>query len=310
MNKLKLTILVVIFVMIVFTGLVFQAGFSAGRTVLNSSYQRDLLSETDLSPFLHAVMQEHLFREVSAELPGNLALLITGTLSRVFDQEWLSEQYLLVSDQYIAYIKGKKDSPEAFIDLQQKKKQLQKGIENALDLIPGQIIAMMGFEPQDLKELAAGLVTEISLPDKIDVSKLLEEQGVSEQFSKMLGKLRQYHVHYTYLPYALFMIFFLIIYKLAGLAGALKWAGGAILVSGVMFSLFLQCIRSYYLKKMVTELAFRGLPEPDMLLSSIRYVIDTMAAISIYFALFGLLVMLIGGIMAWVGLFRKKPSLN
>ncbi|MBW6463911.1 MAG: hypothetical protein ACNA7Z_01185 [Dethiobacteria bacterium] len=308
MNKVKHSILIVIFIVLVLNGFLFQTGFSAGRTVLNSAYYRTMINETELASFIHAVVQEHIFREVSTELPDNLALIITGSITMVFDQEWLEEQVVLVTDDYIDYIKGRKDTPRAVLDLRQKKEELRKGIENALDLIPGQVISLVGFDSLDLEELAAELVAGLPLPDEVEVQQLLEQQNVSDEFLLLLQNLRQYRTFYTYLPFLLYFIFFYIVYRIAGLPGALKWFGGAALISGVIFSIFLQGIRTYYLKLLVEELAFSGLPEPEMLLASLRYVIDDIAAISLYFALAGVSAMLLGGLGAWLGLFRRKKT--
>jgi hypothetical protein len=309
MNKIKHSILIVIFIVLVLNGFLFQAGFSTGRTLLNSAYYQKMIDDTELTSFLHAVVKEHLFREVSTKLPENLALIITGSIAMVFDQQWLEEQVVLVTDDYIDYIKGRKDTPHAVLDLRQKKEELRRGIENALDLVPEQVISLIGFDSLDLEELASELVSGLPLPDEMEVQQLLKQQNVNDnEFLLLLQNLRQYRIYYTYLPFVLYILFFYIIYRIAGLPGALKWFGGAALISGVIFSIFLQGLRTYYLKSLVNEMVLSGLPEPEMLLTSLRYVIDDIAVISLYFALAGVFAMLLGGLGAWLGLFKRKKT--
>jgi hypothetical protein len=308
MKQLKVMLLVIIFIFLVATGWVFQVGISAERTVLSGSFYRDMISRVDLSPYIHAALQEQLYSEVSAVLPDNLAKVVTRVLVTVFDEQWVEEQTLIIVDDLLDYLKGRQGDLNAVIDLRDKKEQLIRGITGALDLIPHQVIMMMGFDPLDLEEMAAGLIHELPMPDELSVKQILAGQAEEESIYNSLDQFKRARFFYLFLPYPVFLFLFFLAYKLAGAAGACKWFGGATLISGVTLSLALQLARSYYLLPLLSAVVPGWLPEPELLLPAARFAVDSAAAFSLYYTLAGLMLMLTGGLLTWIGAFkRNKP---
>lgn len=306
MKQLKVMLLIIIFILLVATGWAFQAGISAERTIMSGSFYRDMIGRTELSPYIHAALQEQLYTEVSAVMPDNLAAVVTRVLVTVFDEQWVEEQTLVIVDDLLDYIKGRQGDLNAVIDLRDKKEQLKRGITGALDLIPRQLIMMMGFDPLDLEEMAAGLINELPMPDELSVKQILAGQAEGGSIYTSLDQYKRIRFIYLYLPYPVFLFLFFLAYKLTGAAGACKWFGGAALISGVTLSLVLQIARSYYLLPLLSAIIPGWLPEPELLLPAARYAVDSAAAFSLYYTLVGLILMLTGGLFTWIGAFKRK----
>ncbi len=306
MKQFKILLLVIIFVLLVAVGWVFQIGISAERTIMNDSFYRDMISRAELSPYIHAALQEQLYSEVSAVLPDNLAKVVTRVLVTVFDEQWVEEQTLVIVDDLLLYIKGHQGDLNAVIDLRDKKEQLKSGITGVLDLIPRQVVMMMGFDPLDLEEMAAGLINELPMPDELSVKQILAGQAEGGSIYNSLDQFKRARFLYLFLPYPLFVLLSFLAYKLAGAAGACKWFGGAALISGVILSLSLQLGRSYYLLPLLSAIVPGWLPEPELLLPAARFAVDSAAAVSIYYTLVGLILMLTGGLLTWIGAFKRK----
>lgn len=306
MKQLKLMLLIFIFILLVATGWAFQVGISAERTIMSSSFYRDMISRTELVPYIHAALQEQLYSEISAVMPGNLATVVTTVLMTVFDEQWVGEQTLVVVDDLLGYLKGRQGDFEAVIDLRDKKEQLRLGIRGALDMIPRQVIMMMGFDPLDLEEMAAGLINELPMPDEIKVKHIITGQEERGNIYNSLDQFKRIRILYLYLLYPVFLFLFFLASKLTGVAGACKWFGGAALISGVTLSLVLQLVRSYYLLPLLSAIVPGWLPEPELLLPAARFAVDNSAAFSLYYTLGGLLLMLTGGLLTWIGAFKRK----
>jgi hypothetical protein len=306
MKRFRVLVLVIIFVLLVATGWVFQAGISAERTLLNGSFYRDMIERTSLSPLIHAALQEQLYSEVSTSMPANLAAVVTRVLMTVFDEKWVEEQTLVIVDDLLDYLKGRQDDLTAVIDLRDKKEQLKRGITGALDLIPRQLIIMLGFDPQDLEIMADGLINELPMPDELSVKQIIAGNSEGGNIYHFLDQLKRIRFFYLYLPYPVFLILFFLAIKLAGAAGAFKWCGVAALVSGVTLSLVLQLGRSYYLLPLLSAIVPGWLPEPGLLLPAARFAVDNAAAVSLYYTLVGLILMLTGGLLTWIGAFKRK----
>ena len=304
----KKSLVVFIFIILILIGLVFQFSLIAGQTVLSSSYYRELIDNTGLPASLHKALQAELLREASDILPGKLASIAVRAISMVFDQAWVEEQFLVVSDHYLDYIRGKKDSPQLNLDLRGKKEELRVVIVSALEMIPGQFVDIIGLNSSDPEELASNLLSVLPLPDTVQFGQLFTLRGESGRLVRYLEAARFYRPYFTCLPVFFFFILFLILRGLSGTAGALKWFGGAALISGVIFSLALQLIRSYYIKNLAAALVLGSFIDPELFYTVLRHLIDRAAALSLYYALAGVLIMLAGGIIFWISSFAGKKG--
>ncbi|MGM0688035.1 MAG: hypothetical protein ACQESO_00450 [Bacillota bacterium] len=294
MKGIKLFILIILFLLLVPLCWVFQASLTAELTVLNSTYYEDLLTETELTSYLHELLHDRFLVNISEQMPETLAKVVTEILMFVFDEDWLEEQILYITDDLLLYVKGDQPAVQAVIDLRVKKEQIRSNLETALNLLPDQLLAMLGFDPQAIGDLTEMLVDNMPLPNRIAAKDILSEEGEHGNLMTSLIKVRQYRSLYTYLTYAALILLILFNYLLAGVAGAFKWFGAAVLVSGISFFLVLQAVLMFLMAPLTDALETGGLLQPDIFATVIEFSATRTTFIPVYFSLAGLVIVLSG----------------
>ncbi len=294
MKSFKIILLAAISLVLVAAGWIYQAGLSAGQTVFSSTYYHEAVAETELTSYIHEVEQDRLMEEMSAEMPDNMAMVVTRVFLTVFDEQWVGEKLLVVSDDVVLYITGEQPALRAVIDLREEKEQLGKNLELALTVIPGQILSMLGFDPQELDDLAVALVEQMPLPDLITVQDLLAMNSLNGDLASLLNMARHYHSYYLYVSFAVFILMLFAAYRLAGIPAALKWFGASAVISGAGFYIAMQAGRfvlpTMFELGMVDE-SFYG---SEAYISVMNFSVERMLHIPAYYTLFGILVVLAG----------------
>ena len=294
MKGIKLFLLIIYFLLLIPVGWVFQAGLTSEYTVLNRDYYHDLLEETDLTAYFQELLHDRLFEDISEQIPESLAIVLADALMIVFDENWLEEQILLITDDLLLYVKGDQPSVQAVIDLREKKEEVRYNLETALTLLPDQLLTMLGFDPQKIGDFTEMVVDEMPLPDQIAVKELLSEEGEKGDLMTSLIRVRQYRSLYTYLTYAALVLLLLFNYLLAGVARASKWIGAAVIASGISFFMILQIVLMILLAPLTAALEADGLLRPEIVISVVEFSAARTAVIPIYFSLAGLALLLFG----------------
>ena len=294
MKGIKLFLLIIFLLLLIPVGWVFQAGLTAEHTVLNRDYYHDLLEETDLTAYFQELLHDRLFEDISEQIPESLAIVLADALMIVFDENWLEEQILLITDDLLLYVKGDQPSVQAVIDLREKKEEVRYNLETALTLLPDQLLTMLGFDPQEIGDFTEMVVDEMPLPDQIAVKELLSEEGEKGDLMTSLIRVRQYRSLYTYLTYAALVLLLLFNYLLAGVARASKWIGAAVIASGISFFMILQIVLMILLAPLTAALEADGLLRPEIVISVVEFSAARTAVIPIYFSLAGLALLLFG----------------
>ncbi len=303
MNGIKTILLIIIFLLLIPVGWAFQAGLTAEHTVLNSDYYHDLLNQTDITGDFHGMLEDRLFRDISDQLPENLANVVKAVMITVFDEEWLGEQILIIIDDLLLYIKGEQPSVQAVIDLREKKRKLADTLERSIAVLPDQLLYMMGFDPQALENSVMMIVDEMPLPDQVYVEELLAAEGTYPNVLTSLAKIRQFRILYAYLAPAALILLLLLNYLLAGAARAFKWFGAAVITAGISYFLALQTVMPLILGPLKTALNAESLLRPETVATVVAFSAARVTVIPLYFSLAGLLIALVGLV---IGLFTKN----
>lgn len=303
----KKTVTVLAVVLLILSGLVFQLALAAGQTVLKNSFYRELLAVTKLPAFIEEALEEEISQQVHGFLPENLAPVATKAALRVFDEEWASAQFVLVSEDFVSYASGKTDIFAPQLDLRAKKEELKEAVSTALSVVPAGVLELFGLEVFAARDLAESLLSFLPLPDSLDFNTYVLKDK-SDSFIKALDTFRFYRPRLTWLPVALFVLLFLLLRLLGGFSGAFKNFGLSALLSGVIFSLALELARSFYLEKLSLKLAPGFLSDPQILASVFGHAIARASALSLYYALAGVLCLFIGGLASWVSAFKSGKN--
>ncbi len=294
MKGSKTLLMVIIFLLLVAVGWACQVGLSAEQTVFDNDYYRGILDETGLDSHIYGVMQDRLQEGISAEMPDNLAYVVTMVLSAVFNEEWVGKQILVLTDDIVLYLRGEQPSLQAAIDLREKKDQLRVNLENALTVIPDQILFMLGFDPQQLDALVGFLVYQLPLPDQLAVEELLAAWDTDDRLIDALAKIRQYQRFYGPLSVTGFALLLFAGSLLVGPFRALKWFGAAAVVSGLGFYLALQA--GNYLYPVLLDSGFMEgrIFAHEIFIPVLEFSVNRIVYIPVYYALAGLAAVLLG----------------
>ncbi len=294
MRDLKLFVVIIIFLVLISAGWVLQAGLSANRTVFEQGYYEQMLAETTISTGIHELLQEAILEKMSEEMPDLMAAVVTRVLLMVFTEEWLEQQTIMIADDFVRYVTGEQQSIQAVIELHKEKEELSANLEMALTVIPEQILQMLGFDPEELYDLAEVLIDQMPLPDRLPAEQLLMEMETGRDLLKLLSLARQFCSAYLYLTAVAFILGLLLLYLLTGPFGALKWFGTAALLSGASFYLLLQ--RWDTVLPIITALGLNSgvLLETAFFYNVFEYSIALIITVPLYYTLFGLAVLAVG----------------
>ena len=305
----KKILIFVLLILLILNSFVFQLALVAGQTLFQESYYRDLINSTALPAFLSEALEAEITRQVSDFLPESFAPLAVVAALNVFDEDWTNEQFLVISDHFVDYMKGKVVAFEPKLDLRSKKEELKTAVQFALQMIPQSFLEMFGLElfGADDFDLAENLLNVLPLPDTLEVGQYISEQE-AESLADSLKTLKLYRTLATYLPLLIFIVIFLAVRAIAGLPGAFKTFGLSFIISGALLWSALQLGRSFYIEKLALKLAPSFLSDPQIIASLLKHFVDRTTMLPLYFVFAGVLLLLIGGLLHWANAFRAKKS--
>lgn len=308
MKAFKIVLLVLISILLVLGLWGFMANMAVERTALSSAYYRNLMERVDLASSVHSELQEVLPElikegvkegnedegdEVPEELEEMLTM-ISGAFLRAYDEEWLEENLLIVTEDFLGLIKGEQDSLSAVINLKDGKDSLRDELAIELEGMTEEQLKEMDLPSGDIEEITDKIVTEIDIPDELVLGEMFFEDGMDPEAEKVLASMQTARTLLLILPYVIFVLLLVFCCLLAGIAGGLKWYGAAALFSGVTFTFGLLLMRSIFLTRALNSL-FEEMPlNPGPFQEALSYTI--LRAVTVPLVISGLaLALLIAG---------------
>ena len=248
--------LVLISIMMVLSGWVYLAGMSLERTMLGRPFYQGLAGDTDFITNIHqelensltVVIEESVFseleREVGADLTeeeeqiiGNRLQDITLGLAEVFYEEWFEEQFLVISDDMLAFLQGEQQDLTAVIDLQEGKDRMQEQLIASLETLPPEMLVKFSIPADQIDPLVDRFMAEIDFPGQIKMADLTDNIRDSDFKRAEIATsfLQSARGIYRYLPYIIFAFLFICFIIVVGFSGALKWFGALTLFYSITF---------------------------------------------------------------------------
>ncbi len=280
MRFLKIFTLVILSILFILYSFVFMLNLSLGRTLLNIEHYRNMSEEFDIFSNLHTSLESSFlpeFDESQQETHGE-GEFIVYILGEVFDKDWLEEQFFIALGDILAYTKGERETLTAKIDFSDRQELLEERVEDELNM-------QEGFLPieADMDEMGQ----EEDLPSALYLKDLLEDEQNKNIFSKII-MIRTYSPIFSYV---ILFVFLLLMFLFAGLLGGLKWYGANMLVSGLIFLVFLISLSTALNIEFISN--FAEVPEQfAFVLSLFRYTFEQMMVVPIVFSLSGLFLIL------------------
>ncbi|MEW6521994.1 MAG: hypothetical protein AB1445_00235 [Bacillota bacterium] len=300
MRILRLTGLVLVALVLVLSGLVYQLGIGLERTALSPAFYRDLMGHTGLIEVIHARLEEavpelmvqRMQPEMGQEAPKEVLAayqeglsLMMGALVRTFDAGWLEKQLMLVIEDILAFIEGNREELGTVIDLKRGKELLESQLAAALKELSPEKLRALEMHPELVESTAGQLIAAI--PDQLQLGELVGDAGLPPETHEILAKVRMVRGYFAWVPYVTFACLFLFCCLLAGIPGGLRWSGGATVVAGAAFITGLLVARDRVAHGFVDRLGEPALVDPGLVTAVLGFVVSRLVRVSLVFVSVG-----------------------
>jgi hypothetical protein len=301
MKAIKVFLLMIILVVLVAAGLVYQAGLGVERTVFNPEFYDAVLRETGLSGAVQEALLEAVGAEMAEEIPDQIRDQLIDALARSFSPAWMDEQISANVRVLIDYLDGRRGDLAMAVDLTGPKAALLEELNAALAGMSLEELFALGLEVESIDRLGEAFLAQLDLPDRMPIAVLSEIDD--PEMVRGLEGLKQYRRYFAYMPYLFFGVAAVLCLLLAGLPGGLKWFGSGVLVSGALFSLFWLGV-SYFAALPAGALVSSLPPGGDffegatgMATALIRFVAGRFLLVTAVYTAAGLLLVLVGSLL-------------
>ena len=299
MRALRITALLIIFLVFSLAGVGFLLGKGIEKSFLSPSFYPGVIQEVELSSILANGLTEKAKertsydQRLSADQIQSIENGFQQAVSRAFTEEWAEGVALNVIKDGLAYVKGEQESLTAVIDLGERKDIIRQQLKEQVN---SSFQEKSGISPQVESRIRSQRVAAANkmlerVPDKVELAELLAQHPYSKKIKEGISKFqRVYNFFHTY-SYPIMIILGILILVLGGIISGWKWLGSGMLVSGgISFALLFGVAK--FLSPLINNLG-AGLPTEQL-----RILVDPffgkMYTLSFYYFLAGLILLLAG----------------
>lgn len=216
--------LIILFITIMICGLLLQAGLVVEKTALHPEYYHKLLDDPELQEYIW----KRLWRGFTGQenLPDSNSV-VYAAFRKSFDDQWIREQLGRAIAGALDFVKGAETQIIITLDIKEKKENFRKELLNML----GQPAT------SDLAASLKGFLQGEAFPDRYILLSINSPSVLGPRVSQSLAALQAARLWFKYIPYAAFGLLLLASLFLGGLGPGLKWFGGGIFISGIIFAM-------------------------------------------------------------------------
>lgn len=285
MKILKVFLLTVLSFLLILYSLVFMLNLGLERTLFNLDHYKDMSQRFNVFSQLNQNLETGLLGPNENQELDEQGREMIVILQDVFDEHWLEEQFLIVTEDILSYTKGDSHSLTATINLTDRKDILEQKIVQRLT-------QEQGLSQVQAARMSKQISSEINLPDQINLGELMNEE-VENVFSIII-MVRKY---YPMVSAAVFVLIFLLMVLITGFSRGLKWYGAGMLISAILLLIGQVALNSSL--NMYFVGSFIDIPSGlEFSLDLIKYTLRKMYLIPIVYSLIGLLFISTGTILS------------
>ena len=298
-------ILVLLLLILVVAGLLFQTGRVIESTFITGDFYRKLFQKVDLTPYAREMMQEELIQSVPLTIPDDVMDIVANQLSEVYDRQWLEKELLVIIDDLILYIRGRGQAPKFHLNLTEKNEQIRDMIREDLLDKQQEIPFLSIFNTSLIDQGINTLVDNIPFPSYYDLNEYFSEKGVTGDIIGSVNRFKSFRNVYLYFPFIAGILCLALFYYMSGLVKTLKSYGAGIVIAGITFLMVSLARYPLFLNSMQRNIQAEGIMEFAAAITAIDYAISKSLHIPVFFILFGLVLILAGLLL---DLFVMTPS--
>jgi hypothetical protein len=291
--KNKPYVLNLFIVLLIVSGVFFQLGLTVENSFFKNDFYRQLFKEVDLTPYARAMMYEEIEKSMPYNLPESTMEWVVDNLSNIYDRAWFEKELLVIIDDLILYLKGKKNSPPPFLlDLSEKNELTKSMIGDSLlevkKIFPLLIIfdALLGNQGIEM------VIDNIPMPQYFDLNNYFAEKDITDDIAGSVRKFKQFRGVSLYLPIVFFVICLILFIRTYRPAMALKLFSTGIIISGVIYLLTLLLRKPLFLNPMKKNMLADGIAEAPAMIHALELAFGKALHIPVFFILAGLILLL------------------
>lgn len=215
---------IILFVAVIICSLLIQAGLGLEKTALSPTYYRSLLDDSELQQDIWSRLWTALTGQ--EKLPGTDSAVYRA-FRRSFDEEWWKDQLGQAITGALDFVKGAEHQLAIVLDIKDQK------------AIFRQELLRLAGQPATSKLAAslAGFLREEVVPDSYLLISIDSPADLAPKVSQDLATLQKARLWFRYAPYVAYGLLLLLALFWGGMGSGLKWFGGGILASGIIFAL-------------------------------------------------------------------------
>jgi hypothetical protein len=236
MKKLSRNLLAALLIAILFvTSLAMQLSICAHRTIFNDQFYLTFANKNNL----YNISQNYVLLTIKdkVELDAETYKGLLAAAKTVYSEEWTEQQFSLLLNNFLGYIKGDYNVLNLSIDFTEKNSQFINELVNNIDL---QLLGI-NIVSDDYKLYMAEYLNKSSgIPDYVDLT--YNNVFNRSQMLQYINWIRTYYPYTVTLPYLFFGVFFIIMLIIFKPARTLKNTGYALVASGMALIIFISYI--------------------------------------------------------------------
>ena len=216
--------LLILFAAVIICSLIIQAGLGLEKTVLSPKYYRNLLDDPELQQYAWSRLWQGFTGQEN--LPDSDSAVYMA-FRKSFDEQWIKEQIGQAIAGALDFVKGAEPQLIVTLDIKEKKEIFRR-----------ELLSLAG-QPNS-SELAAsleGFLQQEVVPDQYVLISINRPADLDPRVSQNLAALQKARLWFRYAPYVAYGLLLMLALFWDGLSSGLKWFGGGILTSGLIFAL-------------------------------------------------------------------------
>lgn len=238
MKALKTILLVLTVLAFIVFSFFFLVGKGVENTFLNEDFYEKVFDDTELAKVLSdgasVLMSEEMREEVFGPEDESAEEIASKPASKTFDADWIEKNVPTFTRNMLAWLKGESDS-EVFLELGDKKAQLQENIKVYMRELPRGELERTGLSPKEIDQVKAGNFAnmDIDIPSEVTAEDVFATKGVEsieERRDRFQTNYERFRI-WSYVALALFGGLFIFT---AGVFSGSKWMGGLMLFAGLV----------------------------------------------------------------------------
>jgi hypothetical protein len=306
---LKIIVLTLLTIAFIGYGMGFMMYSGLNNTLLDQQYYRSVVDDYNISTIVHGQLAEMIPEIVRDGLTGgnpvtdpmqkaavdSQVALISSAITDAFDEAWIGEQTVMVTDDVTQFLNGESSSLSAVIDLKSKLNKIKQNIATGLEeYSDAELFAIFGAPRAYIPMISQQIVEKLGLPETLVIADLVKDSapGTLEMVTGYLQTLKSSFGILAWVVIVVFLVLCMLFWKVGK---GLQWFGVSAVLTGGIFLFITRFFSNLSTAENFTGTDFESLPIASSTLQEIvTFTFSKMNLMPILFLIGGVILFLLG----------------